>query len=81
MRELLNLVAAQSTATIGSLARAWLWVMAALWPVISVLTYAVGMHPFKGQALASGLIGLYAATFTSLPIMAVLMLIHIARKW
>lgn len=81
MQHILKLVAAQSTATIGTVTRAWLWVMAALWPTIAIWTNAHGIHPFKGHLASCIVVGLPVAGAFSIPIMVTLVVIHIARKW
>lgn len=81
MKELLNLVAEQSTATLGSLTRAWLCVMAALWLLIVLYMNACGYLPFRGHMAASLIVGLYGAVFASIPVTAVFIIFYIARKW
>jgi hypothetical protein len=81
MEHILKLVAAQSTATIGSVMRAWLCVMAALWPSVSLWTAAYGLAPFRHHLAASIVVGAPVAAVFSIPVMAVLAVIHIARKW
>jgi len=81
MEHILKLVAAQSTATIGSVTRAWLCVMTILWPSISLWTAAYGLDPFRHHMAASIVIGAPVAAVFSIPVMAALVVIHIARKW
>jgi len=79
MTHILQLMARQSTATLGSLARAWLTVMAALWLPIgyAYITLGVGTDRFLMAIFGGGLI----SGMLSVPIMAAIVVIHIARKW
>jgi hypothetical protein len=81
MEHILKLVAAQSTATIGSMTRAWLWVMAALWPLTSWRTFGWGSLPYRGHLWDSIWVCLPVSVIVSVVVMAALAIIHIARKW
>jgi hypothetical protein len=81
MTHILQLMAAQSAATIGSLTRAWLCVMATLWLPIGYMYLTHGDNPLAGKILQAVFVGGFASGVMSAPIMAVLVIIHIARKW
>ena len=83
MQHILKLVLAQSTATIGSVLRTWLWVAG----VPAGLTFAMMYHDLKphygaieavSRALPACLI---MGVLFSIPVMIILAIIHIARKW
>lgn len=83
MEHILKLVAAQSTATMGAVMRAWLWVMVFTAVPLFLIMYR-DLKPVYGaveavsRAFPASIImgGLF-----SIPVMAVLAIIHIARKW
>ena len=83
MEHMLKLVLAQSTATLGAVMRTWLWVMGAP----AVLSFMVMYHDLKPvhgsiEAVARALPAcLIIGCLVSIPVMAVLAVIHIARKW
>ena len=78
-QDILRLVAAQSTATIGAMARAWLLLLAC--SVIALTCYRMQDGSGVGLVLALATSVVMTAVYVALPAAMVAAVIHIARKW
>lgn len=81
VEHILKALLSQGTSALGAVTRTWLCVTVPLWVAIGGSIALWGAQPFADRMAASVCVGFVAAVALSIPVMAAVAIVHVARKW